>query len=150
MGIAVRDAIISLSMGVALVAFGSMMLRWHFQSWAQHKADPHLDERDLFHFGRQFRRRLQISGLLVLLGVLIPAGDLLVPWQRFPRAFVIFWMVLVLIALWIMMLAALDWLSGRVYARKHESALANLRQHQQELEQEVARLRQQRGNGQHH
>ena len=109
-----QDFWISGTFGAALVILGGVLLAAHRRAWAAHQQDDALDDNDRHHFRRQFYRRLQASGMLVLIGVLIPLGDLCVPWQRFKVAFAIYWLSVLLIAAWIMLLAGLDWLSTRV------------------------------------
>lgn len=145
-----HDAAISISVGVVLVALGVWLLRWHVRTWRGQREDDTLSERERRHYRGQFRRRMQISGMLVLIGVLIPVGDLLIPWQKFPRVFALYWGVVLLILAWIMLLAALDWLSSRMNARAARAALFSLQRKQRELEEEAARLRRNsNGNGSH-
>lgn len=141
------NAAISITIGALLVIAGGAFIHWHIRCWRVQREDASLSDRERLHYRRQFRRRLQISGMLVLLGVLIPVGDLLIPWLQFPRLFGVYWILVLLLASWMMMLAALDWLSGRMQARAHRASLSSLLRKQRELEAEAARLRRAGSNG---
>ena len=134
--------VISGGVGSLLIGMGAALIAGHFRAWGrQQQSDGALDEHDLRHYRLQFRRRVQTSAMIVVLGIMIPIGDLLIPWQRFPKLFSLYWIVVLLLAFWIMILAAFDWLSSRVYSRRTNAALAKLRQKQRELEAEADRLR---------
>jgi len=130
-------------MGVVLVLLGAGLWRLHIRTWKQHQNDPVQDARGWRHYKLQYRRRLQVAGILILLGILIPTGDLLIPWRRFPRLFVAFWGGILLLAAWIILLGIFDWVAGRLHLR---AMLSKLSLKQRELEQEMARLRQRDGN----
>jgi hypothetical protein len=139
----VTEAILSISVGVALVLFGAGLWMLHIRTWKVHQNDPVQDARGWRHYKRQCRRRLLVAGILMLLGVLIPAGDLLIPWRRFPRLFVAYWGGILLLAVWIILLGIFDGISGRLHLR---AMLSRLSLKQRELEEEMARLRQQTKN----
>ena len=92
-----------------------------------------------------------MAALLILLGILLPTGDWLtgqaINNRMNGRPVIIFWIVTLFLALWIMLLAAFDWLSTRMFMRATRAALGSLARKQRELEAEVARLRNQRSNG---
>ena len=139
-----QDAAISLASGIALVAIGGMLMRWHRRSWDQNKNDSQLDDRDRRFLHSQYRRRMQASGILVLLGVLIPLGVLAIPWQRAQGWFPLFWIGMLLLAFWVIVLGAADAWATSVRSR---AALARIRREQRELEKKAAELRSRRGNG---
>ncbi len=145
----------SLAFGTALVLLGAWLLRWHRSAWVAHRHDDASDDRAKFHYQRQFRRRMQVSVLLILLGVMIPVGDWLFEMQRRNPVrnaalwMSLFWISLLVVALWIMLLAVFDWLSTRLHVRATRATLAGLARQQRQLEAEVDRLRQNRSNGQH-
>jgi hypothetical protein len=139
----------SFLVGAALLTLGVIWLRWHLRVWREHVHDPTLDERERKHYRAQFLRRVQVAALLILLGILIPAGDLLMAGAQRQHAALMtgYWIVVLSITLWVMLLAALDWVSCRANLRAHRAALAALNRKRHELEAEVARLRQQHRNG---
>ncbi len=88
---------------------------------------------------RQLRRRLQVSAMLGIVGILIPLGDQL---ERFfrgrPGLFFIYWIVVLILVTWSVLMALGDWLSASAY-----SSLVNiqLRLERKQLEDEVRRYR---------
>ncbi len=142
-----NDIKASLVFGICLILLGIWLIRWHRAAWNAHRADETADERAKLHYRRQFRRRIQVSVLLVLVGVMIPLGDWLMVQRRDPKWIAIFWIAVLFIALWIMLLAALDWLSSRMHVRAARAALGSLARKQRELEAEVERLRSKHSNG---
>jgi len=147
----VNDIKASLAFGIGLILLGLWLVRWHRAVWNAHREDEATDERGKLHYRRQFRRRLQVALLLILLGILLPIGDWLterVVLQRKNVQWVAaFWIAVLFMALWIMLLAALDWLSSRMHVRATRAALGTLERKRRELEAEVERLRRKRSNG---
>ncbi|MGQ0636979.1 MAG: hypothetical protein ACT4QC_20410 [Planctomycetaceae bacterium] len=144
-----KNFLASFLMGAALLTLGSVLLRWHLRAWSTERRDATLDDRERSHYRARFLRRVQVAALLILLGILIPAGDLLMAAAQRRHAGLItgYWIVVLLMTLWVMLLAALDWVSSRANLRAHRAALAAVNRKRQELEAEVARLRRQHGNG---
>ncbi len=128
--------------GLFLVVFGGLMIRSHLREWRSHSGDDQIDPFDLEHYRNRFRRRMQTSGAVVVIGILIPLGDILI-WQFGPLAATFFWLGIIVIAGWIGLLAL-----GDISAVKSHSitAQARYRQKRQELEAELAEL-QRRSNG---
>jgi hypothetical protein len=149
----VNDILASLAFGAGLVLLGIWLIGWHRRAWSTQRTDETIDDREKRHYQRQFRRRMQVAALLVLLGILLPIGDWLtgqaINKQRNGRTVIVFWIVTLFLALWIMLLAAFDWLSTRMHVRATRAALGNLARKQRELEVEVARLRSKGSNGRH-
>jgi small-conductance mechanosensitive channel len=142
------DLLASLVFGTALLLLGGFLIRLHFTAWRRHQNDAGLEERERRHYRAQFRRRLQVSVLILVLGVILPVGDILMTTGRVsPFAATLWIMGMLLVALWIMLLAGLDWLSTRVHRRAVLGALAGLARKRRELEDEVARLRHEHRNG---
>jgi hypothetical protein len=138
---------VSLGVGLLLSGFGSWLVWRHVVSWRRSQDDAELSPLDIDFFRRQFRRRVQTSGLLVLLGLMLPLGDALLLWGRDPIVSTIFWLGVVFLTLWIMALAAGDWLLSRIHCRGTTAAIEQLNRKKQELDAEVTRLRAQRQNG---
>lgn len=142
-----NDLLASLAFGIGLVLLGVFLIRWHLKMWRGH-CNEALEEGELRHYRAQLRRRIQVSVLLIALGVLIPLWDVLVTGRHLSQVAALLWIVMMLlIALWIMLLAMLDWVSSRVHRRAMLGALSSLARKRAELEDEVARLRQQHRNG---
>ena len=137
----------SLAVGVILVVLGAGLARWHWVAWAAQRRDSTASDRELLYYRAQFRRRLQVSVILMTLGILIPVGDALMMQRQRPGLFAAYWSIVLLMTLWIVLLAAVDWLAGRIQRRAALNALAGLARKRRELEEEVARLRRERSNG---
>lgn len=132
------------AVGGILVLFGLTLIRTHVVNWRRIKNDPHLPDRDRHYYYRRYRRRMQTSGLLAVIGVLIPVGDSLIPWQNFPGLFLAYWGGIVLLALWMILLALGDYTSTRVHS---QAELDRIRQKQAALEAQVARMKRHGANG---
>ena len=70
-----NDIKASLVFGIGLILLGLWLIRWHRAAWGSHRDDETTDDRGKLHYRRQFRRRMQIALLLILLGILLPVGD---------------------------------------------------------------------------
>lgn len=121
-----------------LVLASVFLIRSHIRTWRERRSDPNLDQADVLHYGGQFRRRLQASGILGIIGVLIVAGDLLIPWQRAPGIFTLFWLAILTMAGYLMLLAVLDVFATAAHGR---AALARLKAQRRQLERQAAELR---------
>lgn len=148
---------VPLAVGLSLIALAAFLIRWHFRAWNEHQADTTVDERELRYYRFQFRRRLFVSALLILLGVLIPAGDALLsqlqqPQQKppawMPALFAGYCILVLVIAMLLMVLAFVDLAAGKAHRRATLGAIQGLARKRRELEAEVARLRAEHRNGQ--
>ncbi|MBA4030851.1 MAG: hypothetical protein C0478_08160 [Planctomyces sp.] len=83
---------------------------------------------------KRARRRMQIAALVILEGLLIPAGDLWMEQRPSPVLLAAFWIGVLLIALWIGLLAIVDYFSSR--ALLHFS-LEQIKEQQRVLQQQV-------------
>lgn len=140
------DRIPALVFGALLVIGGSLGLVWHVRSWRRHRSEPDTSDSDRHYYRRQFSRRIQATGLIVLIGVMLPIGDLHA-WKNYPGGWAIFWMIVLALAMWVLLLGCRDLMSTRVYSRDALSRLDSLREKQRELEQEIARIRARSPNG---
>lgn len=131
--------------GLALIAFGAILLRAHRRAWREQQ-DGGLDTFEQQHFRRRYRRRTQIAVMLILLGAAIPPGMLLLD-KRHPKAFGVFWMAVLIVALWIIALAIADAFSTRSFSKV---ALSRLDVRRKELESQLQRMKSQAGNGTHY
>lgn len=136
--------IISVSLGVALVGAGSALMRSHRRAWREQKNDPDLDHSDRQHFSARYRRRMQASGILTLLGVMIPVGDVLIPWRQFLLLFAFYWGAVILLAFWVILLGAGDALATAAHSRV---ALSQIHRKQKQLEHQIDEIRRRQSNG---
>jgi hypothetical protein len=139
-----NDSIPAVVMGAILLLLGGGSA-WYF--WQHREPAAGTDELARRHAIRQTRRRLQISAMLILVGVLIPLGDLLPFFRRAPVAFVFFWVAVMCLAGWIALLGLADFASTRAY---HSRIGRQLEQQKASLEAELARARAQRGGSRYH
>ncbi|GAB4145799.1 MAG: hypothetical protein Tsb009_18150 [Planctomycetaceae bacterium] len=145
-----NNLFVSVSVGVGLLSFGVWLLRSHIQTWRAQKNDPTLEDRERLHLYARYRRRMQASGIIVLLGVLIPMGDILfsviLPRNLAPVWFALYWGVVLLLALWIILLALGDMYSTSVHTK---ASLSRIRSKQRELEKQISEIQRRKSNGQH-
>lgn len=142
------DVLASLLFGTLLVLVGAALIRWHLRVWKAQHGDKTLTDGEIRHYRAQFRRRLQVSCLLIVLGVLIPVVDLLMTRGQLSKVAALLSILgMLLIALWIVLLALLDWVSSRVHRRALLGSLETLDRKRRELEEEVIRLRHRDRNG---
>lgn len=102
-----------------LIATSSGLVLWHVLAWRRvdHGGLADVDER---FYRNQFRRRLQASAMLGLVGLLALA-DL---WIEDVVGRAVLWCVILLIVLWTLLLAGSDWLASRLHFDKLISANA--------------------------
>jgi hypothetical protein len=142
----VIDIKLSLAFGAALMIAGGALFRWHFAAWDAYSRDEALADRERNFYRAQFRRRVQVAGLIVLMGILVPLLDFVIS-KRLPKLFTALAFGILIVTGWIIILAALDWLSMRVFDRSTRSNLESLARKRRELEEEVERLRKRGSNG---
>src|SRR5688500_10895763 len=95
---------IVLGVGASLVVIGLLFMRWHIREWRQEKNDSTTDPQDLHHYHARYRRRMQTSGMLVVVGLLIPLMDWLIEQGQVVPATLMGFLVFALIG-WIFLLA---------------------------------------------
>ena len=133
------DTLPALIVGALLLGF-AVVSAW-LQISARRALSPFLEADDLArtHADRQLRRRLQVSAMLGIVGILIPLGDQLEPFFRGrPGLFFVYWMGVLILVAWTVLMALGDWMSSAAY-----SSLVNiqLRVERSRLEEEVRRYR---------
>jgi hypothetical protein len=122
---------------VSLVAIGVFMIRGHLRGWAERQAEGITDPADLLHYHSQFRRRIQTSALIAIIGVLIFVGDL-IGQQIGAKLFGVYWVIVLMLVAYLMVLAVLDGLATASHTR---AALARLRAQRRQLERSAAELK---------
>ena len=124
--------------GGCIVTFGLVLLRSHVRSWSQQQVDDTLDDHERDFCERRYRRRMQTTAMLIGVGAMIPVGDQLLPLDKSPVWFAIYWTVVLLATLWITFQALGDLAQTKVHSRAN---LARIRRKQRELREELAQLR---------
>jgi hypothetical protein len=113
--------------GGFLLLIGGVML-W-LQRRAKIEADNALTNEERSFLRRRIRRRVQIAGMIVLIALMIPVGDSLIPWQNAPGTFAVYWSIVMGLALWTGLLAV-----GDMAATRAQMARELNRLHRKQLE----------------
>src|SRR5262249_32807751 len=101
---------------LALLALACSLVMGHVRAWrVVQREEP--DEADLAYSYRQFRRRVQTSALLGLLAIGLCVGQL-IPAQRHPTFYMLFWFGMLLLLAWMVLLALGDLVLGRQHVAK--------------------------------
>ncbi len=130
--------------GIVLVASGTFAIRSHIRSWRRQQNDPTFEDRDRAYYQRRYRRRMQMSAILIILGILIGVGDVLLPFQRrHPLPATLYWIGVLLLTGWLILLALADLISAFAYGRVE---LARVRQKHRELERQVIEFKHRLGD----
>lgn len=133
---------------IALVLWiaAAWLMRSHLATWhAVLRQESHPESKGLDYHRRQFRRRMQTSAMLGIVGVGMLVGRLLMVFGAPPPVVVVFWMGVMLLVVWLGLLAVADMVSTRYYFSrlKQDYVVEEAR-----LKAELRRLKQTRGNGQ--
>ena len=131
--------------GGILVLAGLSLVQAHVRSWKRQKTDPELDDADYSHLSARYRRRLQTSSMIAMLGVLLAVGDQLPILRKRPGLFGLYWFAVLLLTLWVVVLAAGDFDATQANGR---TSLAEFRKKQRDLERQAAEIKRRRSNGQ--
>lgn len=135
--VVLRDIIPELVFGGIVVAVAAGMAIHQWRSWKQLQHGC-ADEEEARFAVRRLSRRLQVSALLALVGVMLPIGV----WQPFFQKrlllFLAWWFVVLLLIVWVVLLALGDMLATAVHARV---ARTHLNRERQRLEDELERYR---------
>ncbi len=129
-----------LLVGAALVVLGTWLLIRHRRRLTGQLHDQSLAPEDADYLRRQNQRRQKTSILLIVLGVMIPAGDLLLERmeQPDPITVTIYWIGVLLLVLYMIWLAAVELFVTGLHTR---DALARVRSQQAVLENDLKKLR---------
>ena len=131
---------------MVLLVIGVLMMRAHRRTWVQQQDDPGLNPRDLTRLGTRYRRRMQMSGMIGVLGVLLGVGDALI-WEQDLQLIAIYWIVVIGLGAWLLVLGMGDVASVRIDSKQAISELRDIGARRQELEAERAEMRRRGSNG---
>jgi hypothetical protein len=135
----------TIAVGVALDAMAAGLTVWHVRAWQRFEASGDAaDPRERGYRCRQFRRRVQTSALLGLLGLAVVAGHWATspPWR--PWAFAAYWGMVLTVVAWVALLALADLVSTRLYFGRVRQ---RYRLEETRLKAELEQLRRTRSNG---
>ena len=128
-----------LSLIMLVVAIGLMV--WHLRSWQALRVQP-LEEGEEAFYWRQFRRRMQTSGMLGILAVGLFVGQLV---SLSPVFQACYWGGMLLLTVWLGLLALADLTATRHHFRRLQQ---DYLVEEAKLQAELRRLEGHRGNGQ--
>lgn len=124
-------------LAIILLAIGLFI--GNVRTWRIDRDREQGDERDFAQ--RRFRRRLQTTGMLIVLAIGLCLGQL-IPWREHPSLFVLFWFIMLLILGWMVLLALGDLMVGRQHlarlTRERRIAEAQLNAELQRLKNHAA------------
>lgn len=133
------DLIVLHVLAAGICLFGGGLMKWHRDAWARQQEDTSLEPSEFLFFQSQYRRRMQASAMLLILGLLLNASnEFLIPWQKFPLFFFVYVVLMLGLIAWMVLLAMLDFFATRLI---HQTAIARLREQQRQLEHTVGQMR---------
>jgi hypothetical protein len=135
-------SVIAFTLFVVLSAAG--LMAWHVRAWRASARSADDQEEFLYH-RRQFRRRMQTSAMLGVLGVGVLVGRLLMN-LPLPRVFLLsYWAGVLLLLVWLALLALVDiWATKFYFGRLRD----RVRLEQAQLRAVAERRLAERDNGQ--
>ncbi len=101
--------------------FGSLLtLLGIFMLLAQKKAgtrltDEEIQQHDLKFLRNQTRRRMQVAGMISIIGIMIACGAL-IPWEEALATFAVYWIIVLVLAFWTILLAFADLAATRLHS----------------------------------
>ena len=129
------DDAVMMIVGGGLVVLGGVMIAAHRRTWRREREDATHDSFEQTYLRRRFRRRVQTSLLLVVLGLLVALHPVVIPNPKdVPRLFAGWWIAALAVAGWVILMAIADIVSTR--AHSHVS-LARLNVRQRQLRQQL-------------
>ncbi|MGC1275977.1 MAG: hypothetical protein WBC44_19910 [Planctomycetaceae bacterium] len=134
------ESLVAFLTGVALVTLGLAFLRRHRRMQQIRRDDPSIGDDEQLFYDRQYRRRLLTSGLIVVLGVLIPIGYLLLDRRPALPATVVtlYWIGVLLLVLFVLLLGIIDLFATGMHAK---DAISRVRSEKAALERQLEEVR---------
>ncbi len=106
----------SLLFAAILLLVAGWMTRAHIRSWQRICRQSDVPQRELDYRRNQFRRRVQTSAMLAVLGVGLVIGQVLIRFRvGGPWMIVVYWAVLIVLILWLALLAVADMVATQLY-----------------------------------
>ena len=132
--------------GGGLAVVGLSMMAWHQKSWARQREEPGFNQWDLKRLKSRYRRRMQTSGMIAVMGVMLGVGDVLI-WQQGPVVATVYWIGVIALGGWLLLLGLGDLFSVRVDSKLARDELQRIGQKREELEAELEEIRRRGSNG---
>lgn len=116
----------------AIILVAMLMMIWHWRSWRLALSHGVADAEQGYQ-RRRFRRRMQTSIVLAIIGAALIVGQWIPPLAR-PSLYVFFWCGVVLLVLWVILLAGADFAAASTHlSRLHRQRAAERSRLQAEL-----------------
>ncbi|QDU80866.1 hypothetical protein Pla110_26020 [Polystyrenella longa] len=128
-----------LIVGIVVALLGLGLVITHIRVWQRESAVPNVDKTELRSQRWQYRRRVTTSSLMAVVGGLIVLGQS-IDRQAHPAIYICIWMVVIVIAMAMILLALIDF---TVVRRRLKTRLVVLEAKKKMLEKEARLLRQQ-------
>jgi hypothetical protein len=138
-----------------LLLVSGVLMFAHWRKWNAYRQQA-LPQMEHDYRRRQFRRRMQASGMIGIVGIALMVGaalflgrESLIPWIDDPVVILIFWAAVVLITVWTVLLALVDvWASQRYVNRiLGEDLLEQTKLHAELFRQRNAKFENQNAKG---
>jgi hypothetical protein len=122
-----QTAAVSLAVSILIVVVAALLVVWQWYE-RRHRATE-LSEADASHFARQEVRRWLVTVILILLAVGVTLGSRIELKVAGPTNLLFFqvWLGVILLIFVLLCLAMLDWVSTRLYARRHRRTIVRAR-----------------------
>lgn len=133
--------------GGCLIVLGISMLlaqKKNFQSLSS----TDTDRREYDFLLKRARRRVQVAGLILIIGIMIPVGDALIPWQKAVATFAIYWIIVIVLAMWTILLAFADIAATRMHTSIELTRLQNQQQNLERVAQQIREAQRQEKDSQ--
>lgn len=134
----VTEIVPEISVGVTVLGIGIGMMSSHARSWQHQQNVPNLSDDERRYYFRRYRRRMQISGMLALDGILIALGGILFLIPPRPLVLSLYWLGVLLLTGWVILLAMGDYWST---AARGKIELARVQQKKRELAREIVEFK---------
>lgn len=129
--------------GACLIIAGIVMLLSQRKATKQlHQLEIKPNERN--YLSKRISRRTQVAGMILIVGIMIPLGDTLIPWQKAPGTFAIYWLIVLGLACWTALLGLGDMAATHVHSAVE---LNEIHRQQMELETVARKLKRSEKNG---
>ena len=127
--------------GSGLLVLGVGMMIAHWRSWKRQQHEADANDADRTHYANRYRRRMQTSALIAIVGLLLGLGDVFI-WRFGVPAATLFWMVMLILVCWIAVPAVGDMTAIQSHSKNQ---LADLETQRRVLEKELAEIRARNG-----
>lgn len=108
------NPVAALSFGALLIGLSAFLIYTHRRTWRGAQTDESLTDREYDYRRRQYRRRVQTSALLGVVGVCLVISMFIKPESR--SVFVYYWFGTMVLVMWILALGVGDFLATRAHA----------------------------------